>query len=346
MSPHWIREPFNSTAAFIYSPFPCAQCTGSRAAGSCSGSPRSGWAVPVGSSHFQRSGLPKEMIACSLYHLPGLSWRAPYPSGHSTKWKLVWCFHQARREEGKLESHPPHPSPFSPSLCPVLQHFLNKSCTTSPMEIIPLREDGIHSFRVSNVSGSSSFSPQPALESLERSLGKWPMSEVISPSPQPWVWEVINSLEIWFSSAQPKRQKKIPCWSTAREEICWDEEVTCASFAGAAQRKSNSKWCCEFLPALLSVIYLLLVPRASINGHQHGTDPPGHERHRQGEKERNEKLCLHCQRGFLCPPLQVWALKGLLGGVLPGMFLAGGSVNMRRDNFPFSTWTNWFSSEC
>lgn len=208
MSPHWIREPFNSTAAFIYSPFPCAQCTGSRAAGSCSGSPRSGWAVPVGSSHFQRSGLPKEMIACSLYHLPGLSWRAPYPSGHSTKWKLVWCFHQARREEGKLESHPPHPSPFSPSLCPVLQHFLNKSCTTSPMEIIPLREDGIHSFRVSNVSGSSSFSPQPALESLERSLGKWPMSEVISPSPQPWVWEVINSLEIWFSSAQPKRQKK------------------------------------------------------------------------------------------------------------------------------------------
>lgn len=58
------------------------------------------------------------------------------------------------------------------------------------------------------------------------------------------------------------------------------------------------------------------LPAAGTQGHQHGTDLPGHERHRQGEKERDEKLCLNCQRVFLCPPLQVWALKSLPGGVL------------------------------
>lgn len=147
-------------------------------------------------------------------------------------------------------------------------------------------------------------------------------------------------------SSPTKETKKFPCWNTAREEICWDEEVTCANFADAAQRKGSSKWSCEFLPALLSGIYLLLVPRANINGHLHGTDLPGHERHRKVEKERNEKLCLNCQRVFLCPPLQVWALESLPGGVLSGMFLTGGSMNTGRDNFPFSTQTYWFSSEC
>lgn len=37
---------------------------------------------------------------------------------------------------------------------------------------------------------------------------------------------------------------------------------------------------------------------------------------------------LNCQTVFLCPLLQVWALKSLPGVVLTGVFLAGGSVNM------------------
>lgn len=42
-------------------------------------------------------------------------------------------------------------------------------------------------------------------------------------------------------SSPTKETKKFPCWNTAREEIWWDEEVTCANFADAAQRKGSSK---------------------------------------------------------------------------------------------------------
>ena len=80
------------------------------------------------------------------------------------------------------------------------------------------------------------------------------------------------------------------------------------------------------------MIYLLLVISASINGHLHDSDLPGHERDRQRKKARKEKLWLNCHRLFFCPPLQVWAQKSLPGRVVPGTSLADGSVNMGRDN--------------
>lgn len=60
----------------------------------------------------------------------------------------------------------------------------------------------------------------------------------------------------------------------------------------AARRQGDS------LPALLSVIYLLLVISTNINGHLHDSDLPGRERDKWEEKGKERKFVVSLPPGL------------------------------------------------